>query len=80
MRKNNQLVEFNGYEHNGNFWKSILLCIRGIFSFLAFAALWAGIIMFELERDGWALAGGVAIFTAVFIFNLVIPMIKFLRR
>ena len=80
MRRDNQLIEFNGYEHNGGFWKSIFLCIRGIFSFLAFAALWIGIIMFEAERDGWALGIGVAVFTAVFIFNLVIPMVKFFRR
>ncbi len=79
MRRNNEIVPYTGYEHNGGFWKSIVLCVRGIFSFLAFAALWIGIIMFDTEGDGWALAIGVAIFTAVFIFNLLIPMIKFWR-
>ena len=77
MRKNTELVEYNGYEHNGSFWKSIGLSIRGIFSFLGFAALWIGIIMFASEKNGWALAIGVASFTAVFIFNFLIPLIKF---
>ena len=68
------------FTHNGSFWKSVLLSIRGIFSFLAFGALWGGIIMFELHRDGWALAGGVAVFTAIFIFNFLLPLIKFWRN
>lgn len=68
------------FTHNGSFWKSVLLSIRGILSFLAFGALWGGIIMFEAERDGWALGIGVAAFTTVFIFNLLLPLIKFWRN
>ncbi len=70
----------NEYTHNGSFWKSIGLCLRGLLSVAAFTLLWASVIYFNIEKNGWILAGGVAVFTAVFIFNLVLPVIRNIRN
>lgn len=70
MRKNKDTQE---YTHNGSFLKSLWLCIRGLFSVAAFAALWVGIVMLEYADQSYMLYIGSIAFVAALVWNLVLP-------